>query len=346
MVPFFGWDMPVQYSGVVAEHLAVRSAAGLFDVSHMGEVEVRGPGAGAALQRLTCNDVSALGDGDAQYTALLNSKGGILDDLIVYRMAEDRYLAVVNAANAAADFQWIWDNVGDGARVTDRSEEFALVALQGPRAQDILSGLTAADLSAVAPFQFVEGELAGAGAMMARTGYTGEDGFEILLAVEDAESVWGALMERGLPAGLVPVGLGARDTLRLEAGLLLHGSDMTAEHTPLEAGLSFIVRWEAGDFLGREVLERQKAEGVRRRLRGLEMIDAGIARHGHPVRIDGEVRGEVTSGSFAPYLKKNIARAYLPAGQGAIGTEVEIEVRKRRLRARVVKTPFYRRPRR
>jgi aminomethyltransferase len=346
MVPFFGWEMPVQYAGVVAEHMAVRKAAGLFDVSHMGEVEVRGPGAGDTLQRLTCNDVSVLDDGDAQYTALLNEAGGILDDLIVYRMGEERYLAVVNAANAVADFEWMRDHAAGRAEVVDRSDEFALLALQGPRAAEILGHLTAADLSGVGPFQFLEGEVAGTTAVMARTGYTGEDGFEILLGAGDAVAIWDAVMEQGRDAGLVPVGLGARDTLRLEAGMLLHGSDMTAENTPLEAGLGFIVSWDAGDFLGREVLEGQRAQGVRRRQRGLEMMDAGIARQGYPVRIDGEVKGEVTSGSFAPFLKKNIARAYLPAGQAAIGTEVEIEVRKRRLRARVVKTPFYRRPRR
>ena len=343
MVPFGGWAMPVQYSGVVSEHMAVRNAAGLFDVSHMGEIELSGTTAGETVQYLTCNDVSRLDDGDAQYSALMTASGGILDDLIVYRRQQDRFLLVVNAGNTAAALQWIQEHARQGTEVVDRSDDLALLAVQGPRAAELLGTMTDLPIGDLAAFQFAEGPVGGVPATVARTGYTGEDGFEILVAADAAVRLWAALMERGRPMELLPAGLGARDTLRLEAGLLLHGNDMTVETSPLEAGLGFIVKLGAGEFLGRDVLVRQKEQGVTRRQRGLEMIDPGIARSGHRLWIDGEVQGEVTSGSHVPFLKKNLARAYLPAGNDVLGTEVEVEVRRRRLRARVVKTPFYRR---
>ncbi len=346
MIPFSGWDLPVQYAGVIAEHNAVRTAAGLFDVSHMGEIELEGPGALASLQHLTCNDVQALRPGQAQYTAMLDETGGVIDDLIVYRRGDERFLAVVNAANTATDLDWMRRATGSDCEIRDCSAEYALLALQGPRAGAILGGMIRDDLSSLRSFGFAEMSLAEVDVVVARTGYTGEDGFEVLTASADGVTVWNALMECGKAAGLVPVGLGARDTLRLEAGLLLHGNDMTRETSALEAGLGFIVRWDAGDFIGKDALLRQKEAGLARRQRGLEMVDRGIARHGHAVVIDGEARGEVTSGSFAPFLKKNIARAYLPSGSSRIDTEVEVDVRGRRLRAKVVKTPFYRRPRR
>jgi len=345
LVPFAGWEMPVQYSGVIEEHLAVRTCAGLFDVSHMGEVDLRGPRAVAVLQRLTCNDVAALDDGGAQYSAILTPEAGILDDVIVYRRSAERFLVIVNAGNAAADFRWIREQAGAEADVVDRSDEFALLALQGPRAQEILAPRTDVALGGLASFRAADGHVAGAPAMIGRTGYTGEDGFEIMVPADAAPAVWDALLAQGEPLGLVPAGLGARDTLRLEAGLLLHGTDMTAADSPLEAGLDFIVKLDAGPFLGRDVLVRQCEEGLSRRLLGIEMIEPGIARHGHPVWIGGEARGEVTSGSYAPFLRKNIARGYLPPARAPIGTEVEVQVRGRRLRAKVVKTPFYRRRR-
>jgi len=345
LVPFAGWEMPVQYAGVVEEHLAVRVAAGLFDVSHMGEVEVCGPGATDALQRLTCNDVAALAPGQAHYSALLLPDGGILDDVIVYRWREGSFLVVVNASNAAADLAWMREHAG-GAQVLDRSDEFALIAIQGPKASEILAPFTDTALERLRYYHVTQAKVAGENAIVARTGYTGEDGFELFLPTARAAGVWRRLLAAGAPLGLVAAGLGARDTLRLEAGMLLHGNDITTETSPLEAGLDFIVKLERGEFLGRDALLAQRRDGVRRRMCGLETIDPGIARHGYPVWIEGQQVSEVTSGSYAPFLKKNIARAYLPISHTEVGAEVEVEVRQRRLRARVVPTPFYRRPRR
>jgi aminomethyltransferase len=345
LVPFAGWEMPVQYAGVVEEHLAVRAAAGLFDVSHMGEVEVCGPGAAAALQRLTCNDIASLALGQAHYSALLLPDGGILDDVIVYRWREGSFLVVVNASNAAADLAWMREHAGS-AQVIDRSDDFALIAIQGPKSTGILAPLTDADLGSLRYYRLLEAKVGGEPAFVARTGYTGEDGFEIFLPPSGAAGVWRRLLEVGAAVGIVPAGLGARDTLRLEAGMLLHGNDITATTSPLEAGLDFMVKLDREEFIGRGALIAQRREGVKRRMCGLEMIDPGIARHGYPVWIEGGAASEVTSGSHAPFLKKNIARAYLPIAHADVGAEVEVEVRQRRLRARVVPTPFYRRPRR
>jgi aminomethyltransferase len=347
MVPFGGWDMPVEYSGLIAEHMAVRKAAGLFDVSHMGEFEVAGAGALAFLQRVTSNNVAKLRDGQAQYSALPLPNGAPVDDVIVYRYAADRYLLVVNASNIAKDWQWLKDQSPEGCVLRDRSDEFALLALQGPASEAILQNLTALPLRDIAYYHFAEGSVAGARAAVARTGYTGEDGFELFVAPEAAEATWRALIEAGRGHGLLPAGLGARDTLRLEARMCLYGNDMDETTTLVEAGLGWIVSLDEakGEFNGRSVLEREKRTGPSRKLVGFEVVGRGIARHGYPVFVNGASSGAVTSGSHAPYLEKSIGLCYLPAGSAAVETAIEVEVRGRRLPARVVPTPFYKRSR-
>jgi aminomethyltransferase len=347
MVPFGGWDMPVEYSGLIAEHQAVRTAAGLFDVSHMGEFEVTGPGALAFLQRVTANDVAKLAVGQAQYSALPMPSGCPVDDVIVYRRGEERYLIVVNAANADKDWAWLRAQGPSDCALDDQSEAYALLALQGPRAQAILQGLTPIDLGQVAFYQFAEGRVNGEEAIVARTGYTGEDGFELFVAPDAAPSLWRKLVEAGRPHGLLPAGLGARDTLRLEARMLLYGNDMDETTTLIESGLGWIVSSDPakGDFNGRSVLLEQKAHGAPRKLVGFETTERGIPRHGYPVYLGDEPSGAVTSGSFAPFLQKSIGLAYLPSARAAVGTELSVEIRGRRIGARVVKTPFYKRAR-
>jgi aminomethyltransferase len=347
MVPFGGWDMPVEYSGLIAEHTAVRTAAGLFDVSHMGQFEIEGPGAPAFLQRTTANDVAKLVDGQAQYSALPLPNGCPVDDIIVYRRGAERYLVVVNAANVEKDWAWLQSQSPSGCTLRNRSDEFALLALQGPRAEAILQGLTPLDLKRVAFYHFAEGTVDGRAAIIARTGYTGEDGFELFVAPEAAPSLWRKLIEAGKPHGLLPAGLGARDTLRLEARMMLYGNDMDETTSLIEAGLGWIVSLgEAkGDFNGRAVLAAQKASGAPRKLVGFELTERGIARHGHPVFLGDEAVGPVTSGTFAPFLQKSIGLCYLPAARAAVGTELTVEIRGRRAAARVVTTPFYKRSR-
>jgi aminomethyltransferase len=347
MVPFGSWEMPLEYGGLISEHMAVREAAGLFDVSHMGELEIEGEGALAFLQRVTANDVARLVDGQAQYSALPNAKGCPLDDVILYRRASDRYLMIVNAANVEKDFAWLQSQGPTGCTVENVSDKRALLALQGPRSESILQPLTPIDLSQVRFYRFAEGEVAGQPALVARTGYTGEDGFELMVPSEGAAGLWRTLLEAGAEAGLVPVGLGARDTLRLEARMLLYGNDMDETTTLVEAGLGWIVALDdaKGDFNGREVLAEQKASGVRKRLVGFEIVGRGIARHGYPVLLGGETVGAVTSGSYAPFLRKNIGLCYLPSARAAVGTEFDVDIRGRGVPARVVSTPFYKRPR-
>ena len=347
MVPFGGWDMPVEYAGVIAEHMAVRQAAGLFDVSHMGELEIEGEGALAFLQRVTSNNAAKLGDGQAQYSALTLPSGAPVDDVILYKRGEGRYLMVVNAGNLQKDWKWLESQRGEGVALRDRSDDIALLALQGPRAQEILQGLTALDLKKVAFYHFAEGEVAGAMALVARTGYTGEDGFEIFVAPDRAEPLWRRLIETGRAAGLVPAGLGARDTLRLEAKMCLYGNDMDESTTLVEAGLGWIVSLDEakGDFIGRAVLEEQKRAGAPRKLVGFEMTGRGIARHGYPVVQGGAPAGAVASGSYAPFLQKNIGLCYLPTARAAVGAELAVDIRGRQVPARVVPTPFYKRPR-
>ena len=345
MVPFAGWDMPVEYSGLINEHLAVRKAAGLFDVSHMGELEIEGPGALAFLQRVTSNDVAKLVDGQAQYSSLPLPNGAPADDVIVYRRAADRFLLVANASNVEKDYKWLLAQERGEAEVKNRSDDYALIALQGPRAQAILQPLTATDLAALEYYHFAEGQIEGQPATLSRTGYTGEDGFEIFVAPDRAVSVWKRLIETGGPQGLLPAGLGARDTLRLEARMCLYGMDMDETTTLVEAGLGWIVALDPakGDFPGRAVLEAQKKAGPPRKLVGFEVLGRGIARHGYTVLVNHEPVGSVTSGTYAPFLQKNIGLCYLPAARAAVGTDLEIDVRGRPVSARVVPTPFYKR---
>jgi aminomethyltransferase len=339
--------MPVEYSGLIAEHMAVRRAAGLFDVSHMGEFTVDGSGALAFLQRVTSNDVAKLVDGQAQYSALPMPNGAPVDDVIVYRRAADRYLLVVNAGNIEKDFAWLEARRPEGCTLVNRSDDYALLALQGPLAQQILQGLTALDLAAIKFYRFSEGAVDGHAATVSRTGYTGEDGFEIFVAPAEAEALWRRLIEAGRERGLVPAGLGARDTLRLEARMCLYGNDMDETTTLVEAGLGWIVSLDdgKGDFSGRAVLEEQKKNGPPRKLVGFEVVGRGIARHGYPVWVGGEVAGSVTSGTYAPFLQKNIGLCYLRAGHSAVGAELDVEIRGKKVPARVVPTPFYKRPR-
>ena len=347
MVPFGGWDMPVEYAGLISEHLAVREAAGLFDVSHMGELEIDGPGALAFLQRVTANDVAKLTDGRAQYSALPNDRGCPIDDVILYRRSAERFLMIVNAANVEKDLEWLQSLGPSNCELRDVSEAYALLALQGPRAESILQALTPIDLSQLKYYRFSEGEVCGLGALVARTGYTGEDGFELLVAPDKAAELWQALLAAGAEKGLVPVGLGARDTLRLEARMLLYGNDMDETTSLVAAGLGWIVSLDdgKGDFPGRQVLAAQTAAAAPSSLVGFEVVGRGIARHGHPVFLGDEAAGAVTSGSYAPFLKKSIGLCYLPSARASVGTDFDVEIRGRRVPARVVPTPFYKRPR-
>jgi aminomethyltransferase len=347
MVPYAGWDMPVEYSGISTEHVAVRTRAGVFDVSHMGEIEIAGTDALKTVQHLTCNDASRLKAGQAQYSGLLTPDGTFVDDILVYRMAPSHFMIVVNAANTAKAVEWITaqaKTVGDAA-VVDSSARYALIAVQGPAALDTVQPLTGADLGSVRPYWFTYGEVAQARALISRTGYSGEDGFEIFVPPNMADRVWQALLQTGHAAGVVPCGLGARDTLRLEAAMRLYGQDIDDTTTPIEAGLAGIVGWDKPDFLGAERLRAQRASGPERRLVGLEMIDRGIARHGYPVLKDGAAVGTVTSGTQTPFLKKAIAMAYVPAALAAPGTRVDVDVRGRASAATVVPLPFYKRTR-
>ena len=347
MVPFGGWDMPVEYSGITAEHLAVRTAAGLFDVSHMGEVEIAGPEALAVVQHITSNDASKLQVGQIQYSALTTPEGTFVDDLLVYRFGPSHYLLVINAGNIDKDYAWIAARAHQKApsiATVNSSDRYALIAIQGPRAQAILQTLTAIDLSAMKYYWFGHGEVAGIRATVSRTGYTGEDGFEIMVAPGMAARLWEVLLQAGAPSGLVPCGLGARDTLRLEAAMRLYGNDMDETSTVLEADLGWIVGWNKPEFLGRDVLHAQKAGGVSKVIAGFELVDRAIARHGHAVWHDGREVGVVTSGTQTPFLKKAIGMAYVPPALAAAGTEVEIDIRGRRAKAVVVPLPFYKRP--
>lgn len=344
MVDFAGWDMPVQYHGVVEEHLAVRTHAGLFDVSHMGEIEIRGAKALDAVQRLTCNDAARLTPGLAQYSAFTTESGTFVDDIIVYCMARERYFICVNAANTAKDFAWVQSHLPAGAQASNRSEEFAQIALQGPEAAAILRGVAEADVDPMKPFSFAEAPVAGVPCLIARTGYTGEDGFEIYCHPSKATELWDTLMGVGAPFGLTPCGLGARDTLRLEACLMLYGNDIDDTTTVVEAGLNFILKLTKGDFIGRELLARQREKGAPRKLVAFEMVERGVARHGYPVAVGGREAGHVTSGTFVPFLKKNLGMAYLPAPSAREGQEFDVMIRGKATRARVVKSPHYKRP--
>jgi aminomethyltransferase len=347
MVEFGSWDMPVEYSGIVNEHLAVRTRAGLFDVSHMGEIEIAGADALAAVQRITSNDASRLAIGQIQYSALMTPQGTFVDDVLTYRLAESHFMLVVNASNIMKDFRWIADHVKDvgDAVAVNTSSRYALLALQGPASGQVLQTLTGIDLAGMKYYWFANGEVAAVKATVSRTGYTGEDGFEVFVAPAAAERVWDAILEAGRDAGIVPAGLGARDTLRLEASMRLYGNDMDETTTVLEADLGWIVGWKKPDFIGADVLRDQKSTGVSRKLVGFEMIDRAIGRQGYEVYLDGRKAGVVTSGTQTPFLKKAIGMAYVPADRSEPGTHVDIDVRGRRAKAAIVPMPFYKRPR-
>jgi aminomethyltransferase len=342
-VDFAGWEMPVSFAGPAEEHRAVRERCGLFDVSHMGEVELRGPGAGELCQHLTVNDVRKLADGAGQYSVLCDDRGGVLDDLIVFRLAPERWLLVVNAANTEADLAWIREHARGRAEVVDRSHETALLALQGPHAAAVLEPLADSPPAALPSFHASDTRIAGRRALVSRTGYTGEDGFEILLDAGDAAPVWSAILEAARHSGGLPAGLAARDTLRLEAALPLCGSDMDRTTTPLEAGLGWVVKLGKGAFVGREALVAQSEGGIPRRLVGIELDDPGIPRHGHPVWRDDAAIGVVTSGARSPTLGRCVGLAYVGAPHAAPGTPIGVDIRGRRHRGRVVPKPFYRR---
>jgi len=344
MVEFGGWEMPVEYSGITQEHLAVRTRAGLFDVSHMGEIEVQGRGALALVQRVTSNDASRLKPFQAQYTALMYPQGSAVDDCIVHRLAEDYFFICVNAANTDKDFDWIVRHNTLGAEVRNVSADYGQLALQGPRAASILAKVTDADLGKLRYFECVKAKSCGVEGLMARTGYTGEDGFEFYFPAAESERVWKGWLEAGSIEGLVPAGLGARNTLRLEAAYPLYGHELDEETTLLEANLGWICKLEKGDFLGRDVLVKQRQQGIPKKLAGFEMTERGIARDGYAVLIDGDAAGRVTSGSPAPFLKKNIGLTYLAPDKAEVGREIQVEIRGRPVAARLVPLPFYKRP--
>ncbi|MCP4901524.1 MAG: glycine cleavage system aminomethyltransferase GcvT [bacterium] len=345
MVPFAGFELPVQYSGLVPEHTAVRTKAGLSDVSHMGEIFVQGPRALDFVQRVSCNDHSKMVAGRAQYTGLMYPEGTFVDDVLVHKMGDEEFMLVVNAVNLDKDFAYLSELADgeDGVLVENRSDDYAQIALQGPVAPEILQSLTDTDLSEIKYYRFVEGSVSSCKAIIARTGYTGEDGFELYVTPSDAPKIWRELLAAGAPHGLIPAGLGARDTLRLEAGMSLYGNEIDETTTPLEAGLGWIVKLKKGDFIGRDVLERQKEEGVERKLVAFEMVDRGIARHGFPVRLTdgGEQVGAVTSGTQLPTVGKAMGLAYVPTESSELGQELLIEIRGREARAKVASWPFY-----
>ncbi|MCR8964838.1 glycine cleavage system aminomethyltransferase GcvT [Brevibacillus halotolerans] len=345
-IDFGGWDLPVQFSSITQEHEAVRTKAGLFDVSHMGEVEVKGEGALYYLQRLTTNDVSKLEDGQAQYAAMCYPDGGTVDDLIIYKKRDHDYLLVINAGNIDKDFVWMQENLTENVTVTNISSQIAQLAIQGPLAETILQKMTDVNLKEIGFFQFKENvSIDGITALVSRSGYTGEDGFELYVDQADAIELWGKLLVNGKEDGLVPCGLGARDTLRFEAKLPLYGQELSQNITPIEAGIGFAVKVDKDvPSIGHDVLLEQKTNGALRKLVGLEMIDRGIPRTHYPVFVGDEQIGEVTTGTQSPTLKKNVGLALIQTAHATIDNEVEVEIRGKRLRAKIIATPFYKRP--
>ena len=343
MVDFGGWDMPVQYSGIIEEHNTVRRAVGLFDVSHMGEIEIRGPEAGKLTEYATTNHVAKLKVGQAHYSGLLYEHGGFVDDILVHKVADDHYFLCVNASNQDKDFEHIRSLNRFDAQVENHGERYAQLAIQGPRARATLQKLTPVDLSAIKYYWFTDGEVSGTAARIAHTGYTGEDGFEIYVAPEEATRMWGLIMDAGAEFGIKPAGLGARNTLRLEAKMALYGHEIDASLSPLDAGLDWIVKLDKGDFVGRAALLKQKESGLTRRLMGFEMCGRGIGRDGYEVYLDGAPAGWVTSGSPSPTLGKNIGLCYLPVAQAETGRTIQIMIRNQPVDAVTVDTPFYKR---
>ncbi len=341
MVPFAGFEMPVQYSGLTEEHFAVREKAGLFDVSHMGQFFIEGPGAKDLLQYVATNNADALKDGKAQYTCLTNENGGIVDDLIVYKMADEKYFVVVNASNIDKDWNHINNHNTFGAIMTNASDEMSLLAIQGPKATEILQKLTPVQLQDLPYYHFTIGEVAGVqDVIISNTGYTGSGGFEIYFKNEDAEKLWDELLSAGEEFGMLPCGLGARDTLRLEKGFCLYGNDLDDNTTPLEAGLGWITKFDK-DFVAKDILEKQKSEGVTKKLAGFEMQEKAIPRNGYPVvDAEGKTIGKVTSGTMSPMKKTGIGLAYLDTDFTKVGTEIFIQIRNKNIPAQVVKPPF------
>lgn len=344
-IDFGGWELPVQFSSIKEEHEAVRTKAGLFDVSHMGEIFVTGKDSLAYLQQLVTNDVSKIQNGQAQYTAMCYENGGTVDDLLVYKIEDGHYLLVVNASNIEKDFEWMQKTVFGDVKLENHSEAYGLLALQGPLAEKILQRMTGEDLAEIKAFRFkTDVSIDGHSVIVSRTGYTGEDGFEIYGSPEAVVALWDAILAEGAEDGLVPCGLGARDTLRFEACLALYGQEISENITPLEAGLNFVVKLNKEEaFIGKEALAFQKENGIPRKSVGIEMIDKGIPRHGYAVYSSGEKIGEVTTGTQSPSLKKNIGLALISKEHAELGSEVEIEIRNKRLKAKIVETPFYKR---
>ena len=343
MVNFGGWDMPVEYSGIIAEHMAVRTRAGLFDVSHMGELEIRGGGALALVQHVTCNNAAKLVIGQAQYSGLMTSRGTFVDDLLVHKISDTHYLLCVNAANQEGDFEHVVANNRFDASAENTGPRYSQLAIQGPRAKEILQRLTQIPLDPIRYYHFAFGRVESVECLVARTGYTGEDGFEIYFDPEFSDKLWNSILEAGEQEGLIPCGLGARNTLRLEAGMCLYGHEIDDTTTPWEAGLGWICKLDKGPFLGSDVLARQKQSGLERKLVGFEVLDKRIGRDGYPVLIGGREAGRVTSGCPSPFLKKNIGMAYVPPAAAAIGTEIGIGIRGQSALARIIALPFYKR---
>ncbi|ARK31421.1 glycine cleavage system aminomethyltransferase GcvT [Halalkalibacter krulwichiae] len=342
-IDFGGWDLPVQFSSIKDEHEAVRTKAGLFDVSHMGEVEVKGEGALDFLQKLMTNDVSKIVDGQAQYTAMCYENGGTVDDLLIYRKSKENFLLVINASNIEKDMKWMTQHLTEKVTIENISDHTAQLAIQGPAAESILQKSTSFDLSTIRFFRFADQvDIEGMKALVSRTGYTGEDGFELYCAAEDAPNLWKLLLDKGKADGLIPCGLGARDTLRFEARLPLYGQELTEEISPLEAGIGFAVKVnKEADFIGKEALKKQKEDGLKRKLVGIEMIEKGIPRTGYDVFAKDELIGFVTSGTQSPTLKKNVGLAVIDLEYSTMDVEVEVQIRKKKLKAKVVPTPFY-----
>ena len=351
MVDFGGWDMPVDCCGLIAEHMAVRTAVGVFDVSHMGDIQLRGPGSLAAVQQLCMNDASKLAVGQAHYSAMLYPNGTFVDDVVVHKLSDNDYLIVINAGTREKDVQWVRKTIGHmpGVHVNDFSDFYTQLAIQGPRAAETLQKLTSTDLSTIKNYWFTWGQVCGLhNVLIARTGYTGEDGFEIYIPSDEPTSarVWGEVLEAGKEFGILACGLGARNTLRLEAGMALYGHEISDTINVFEAGLGRYAKLDKPEFMGREaLLEIQAGGGPKRKLVGLEMVERGIGRDGYPVfSLDGERIGEITSGSPSPFLKKNIALAYVPVESSALDTEVAVEIRGQKVKAKIVAVPFYKKP--
>jgi len=345
LIDFGGWEMPVQYVGVIEEHKTVRSKAGLFDVSHMGEIEIKGEDSLPFLQYLLTNDVSHIADNQIQYSLMCYPEGGVVDDVLIYRFHPEHFLLVVNASNTDKDFAWLESQAQSyKVQLKNRSQDYAQMALQGPLAQQILQKLTSMDLTQVKYYWFEEGEVASVPCLLSRTGYTGEDGFEVYCSPEQASYLWQKILETGREEGVMPIGLGARDTLRFEARLPLYGNEIGPDITPLEAGLGNFVKFTKGDFLGRDALLKQKEKGVPRKLVGLEMIERGIARSHYPLQKEGKEIGFVTSGSYAPTLNKNIALGLIAAEYAQLGETLEVMIRGKAVKAQIVPSQFYKRP--